>query len=65
MKVSDFRLPARNHSITAIQLGGRAELTIQYNSYQITGADPIGNLTTLEPTRTADISRAQLLGDHQ
>ena len=65
MKVSDFWLPARNHSITAIQLGGRAELTIQYNSYQITGADPIGNLTTLEPTRTADMSRAQLLGDHQ
>jgi len=59
MKVSDFWLPAHNHSITAIRLGGRAELTIQYNDYQITGADPVGNLTTLEPTRTADISRAQ------
>ena len=65
MKVSDFWLPARNHSITAIRLGGRAELTIQYNNYQITGADPVGNLRTLQPTRTADISRAQRFGDHQ
>ena len=65
MKVSDFWLPAHNHSSTAIRLGGRAELTIQYNDYQITGADPVGNSKTLEPTRTADISRAQRLGDHQ
>jgi hypothetical protein len=59
MKVSDFWLPAHNHSSTAIRLGGRAELTIQYNDYQITGADPVGNLRTLKPTRTAHISRAQ------
>jgi hypothetical protein len=65
MKVSDFWLPGRNHSVTAIRLGGRAELTIQYNNYQITGADPVGNLTTLEPTRRADVSRRQRLGDHQ
>src|SRR5258708_359992 len=45
MKVSDFWLPARNHSIAAIRLGGRAELTIQYNNYQITSADPIGSLS--------------------
>jgi hypothetical protein len=65
MKVSDFWLPARNHSITAIRLGGRAELTIQYNNYLITGADPVANLRTPQPTRTADISRAPRLGDHQ
>ena len=64
-KVSNFWLPARNHSITTIRLGGRAELTIQYNNYQITSADPFGNLTRPEPNRTADISRAQRLGDHQ
>jgi hypothetical protein len=64
MKVSDFWLPARNHSITAIRLGGRAELTIQYNNYQITSADRFGNLTRPEPTRTADISRVQRSGDH-
>ena len=65
MKVSDFWLPDRNHSVTAIRLGGRAELTIQYNNYQITAADPVGSLTTLEPTRTADASRRSRLGDHQ
>lgn len=65
MKVSNFWLPARNHSITAIRLGGRAELTIQYNNYQITGADPVGNLRTLEPNRAADISRTQRSGDHR
>jgi hypothetical protein len=64
MKVNDFWLPSSNHSITTIRLGGRAELTIQYNNYQITSADPVGNLTTMEPTRTAEMSRAQLAGDH-
>jgi len=65
MKVSDFWLPARNHSIAAIRLGGRAELTIQYNNYQITSADPVGNLSMLESPRPADTSRAQRLGDHR
>jgi hypothetical protein len=64
VKVNDFWLPSRNHSVTTIRLGGRAELTIQYNNYQITGSDPVVNLTTLEPTRMADIRRAQRLGDH-
>jgi hypothetical protein len=54
VKVSDFWLPARNHSISLIRLGGRAELTIEYTNYQITAADPVGNLSTLEPTRSAD-----------
>ena len=65
MKVNDFWLPSRNHSVTTIRLGGRAELTIQYNNYQITGADPVGTLTRPEPTRKADISRAQRLSDHR
>ena len=65
MKVSDFWLPARNHSIAAIRLGGRAELTIQYNNYQITSADPVGNLSILESPRPADTSRAQRLSDHR
>jgi hypothetical protein len=65
MKVSDFWLPARNHSIAAIRLGGRAELTIQYNNYQITSADPVGNLSMLDSPRPADTSRALHLGDHR
>ena len=47
-KVSDFWLPERNHSVTAIRFGGRAELTIQYKNYQITSADPVCNLPTLK-----------------
>jgi hypothetical protein len=54
MKVDDFWLPARNHSVTAIRFGGRAELAIQYNNYQITAADPVGSLPTREPTQSAD-----------
>ena len=64
MKVNDFWLPSRNHSVTTIRLGGLAELTIQYNNYQITSADSVGKLTTLEPTRTANMSRGQRSGDH-
>ncbi len=47
-KVSDFWLPERNHSVTAIRFGGRAELTIQYENYQITSADPVCNPPTLK-----------------
>lgn len=64
MKVTDFWLPARNDSIAAIRLGGRAELTIQYNNYQITSADTVSALSGLEPPRQADTSHAQRLGNH-
>jgi hypothetical protein len=33
MKVSDFWLPAYNHGVSAIRLGGQAELTIDYKDY--------------------------------
>jgi hypothetical protein len=65
MKVSDFWLPALNHSSSLIRLGGRAELTIQYNNYQITAADPVGSLPTMEPVRSADAGRLQRPGDHR
>lgn len=52
-KVGDFWLPARTHSITAVRLGGRAELTIQYGNYVITGADPVGTLPAPESARSA------------
>jgi hypothetical protein len=50
-KVSDFWLPERNHTVTAIRFGGRAELTIQYENYQITSADPVCNLPTPKSNR--------------
>jgi hypothetical protein len=65
IKVSDFWLPARNHSISAIRLGGNAELTIEYDNYKITTADAVANLPVLEPTRPVDTSRVQRPGDHQ
>jgi hypothetical protein len=43
-KVSDFWLPERNHSVTAIRFGGRADLTIQYKNYEITNAGPVSKL---------------------
>jgi hypothetical protein len=41
MKVSHFWLPARNHSVSAIRLGGHADLMIEYTDYQITSATPV------------------------
>ena len=45
IKVGDFWLPAYNHSVTAIRLGGHAELTIDYKDYVIMGASRVGGLS--------------------
>lgn len=58
-KVSDFWLPARNHSITAIRLGGHAELTIEYTNYEITDAGHVNTLATSPKSLTAESARAQ------
>ena len=58
MKVSEFWLPVRNHTITEIRLGGTAELTIQYSNYQIMGKEQV-NLSTLESAQSANSIRAQ------
>ena len=57
IKVNDFWLPERNHSISSIRLGGSAELTIEYENYQITAADPVGSALAHEIARTANTSR--------
>ena len=49
MKVSDFWLPARNHSVTTIRLGGRADLTIDYKDYEITGASQVSSISRPTP----------------
>jgi len=51
VKVDDFWLPAYNHSISSIRLGGSADLTIQYKDHQITSADPIIGLPNLQSSR--------------
>ena len=52
-KVNDFWLPKRNHSVSSIWLGGRADLTIDYQNYQITASDPVGNMTAHDVARSA------------
>jgi len=48
-KVGNFWLPARNHSISSVRLGGRAELTIEYGSYKTTSIDEIEIVSTPNP----------------
>jgi hypothetical protein len=58
-KVNDFWLPAINRSISAIRLGGRAELTIDYKDYEITSASPVSTLQKLQTVPYAGTARAQ------
>ena len=46
IKIGDFWLPSHNHSVTAIRLGGSAELTIDYQDYEITGASEVSSLSS-------------------
>ena len=57
MKVGDFWLPERNHSITAVRLGGHAELTIEYKDYGITSASHVSTLSMLPSA--SPLARAQ------
>ncbi len=58
-KVNDFWLPARNRSVSAIRLGGRAELTIDYRDYEITGANRVSGLSMPRSTPHAETARGQ------
>lgn len=53
-KVGDFWLPQRNHSTSSIRIGGRAELTIDYQSLNITESGPIHGLPGQQIARSAD-----------
>lgn len=57
-KVSDFWLPSYNHSVTAIRLGGHAELTIDYKDYEITDSGQVSGLVTPERTLQAATGHA-------
>lgn len=52
-KVSEFWLPAYNHSVTSIRLGGNADLTIEYTGYKITDASQLTSLrdTSIDSAR--------------
>jgi len=46
VNVDDFWLPAHNHSVTAVRLGGHADFSIEYKDYRITGASPFNKLSS-------------------
>jgi hypothetical protein len=58
-KVSDFWLPASNHTVTDIRLGGHAELTIDYKDYEITDAGHVSSLPVLQAIPNTGTFRAQ------
>ena len=62
-KVNDFWLPELNHSLSSIRLGGRADLTIEYNCYQITSAAQVEKLSQKESTPSASFEAVQRSGD--
>jgi hypothetical protein len=64
VKVNGFWLPKRNHSVSSIRLGGRADLTIQYEDYVITASAPVGDLSALTPGCLPDTCSAQLASEH-
>ena len=64
-KVNDFWLPERNHSLSSIRFGGRADLTIEYNDYQITSAAEVEQLSQKQSLRSAGFKVTQDLGDNR
>jgi hypothetical protein len=58
IKIGDFWLPSHNHSVTAIRLGGSAELTIDYKDYEITGASEVSSLSSARSALHAETSNA-------
>jgi hypothetical protein len=58
MKVGDFWLPERNHTLTAIRQGGHAEMTIEYMDYEITSASRVSSLSMLPSALPLEATRA-------
>jgi hypothetical protein len=49
MRVGDFWLPAHNHSVTAVRLGGHADFTIEHQNYRIIDAETLNTLSNAAP----------------
>jgi len=49
LRVGEFWLPAHNHSVTAVRLGGHADLTIEHKDYRITTAGASDTLSGAAP----------------
>jgi outer membrane lipoprotein-sorting protein len=46
VNVEDFWLPSLNRSMTAVRLGGHANLSIEYKDYRVTGISPASKVTS-------------------
>jgi hypothetical protein len=52
VNVEDFWLPAHNHSVTVVRLGGHADFSIEYKDYRIAGNSPMNRISSAaEPGR--------------
>jgi hypothetical protein len=51
INVNDFWLPAHNHSVTTVRLGGHADFSIDYKDYRITGASPFRKVSSTSESR--------------
>ncbi len=52
VNVNDFWLPAHQHSVTAVRLGGHADFSIEYKDYRIMDAGRLNKISsTAEPSR--------------
>src|SRR6185437_8577570 len=64
-KVNDFWLPQRNHSVSSIRIGGRAELTIEYQKYNITGSDRVSPGATQKIAHPSVTTLSQIENGHE
>jgi hypothetical protein len=64
-KVNDFWLPQRNHSVSSIRIGGRAELTIEYQSYNITGSERVFSGAAQQTAHLSVTTLPQIEDGHQ
>jgi hypothetical protein len=46
VNVDDFWLPLLNRSLTAVRLGGHADLSIEYKDYRVTGSSPVSKVSS-------------------
>jgi hypothetical protein len=52
VNVNDFWLPAHQHSVTAVRLGGHADFSIEYKDYRVMGVSHLNKLSSAaEPGR--------------
>jgi hypothetical protein len=63
-KMGDFWLPERNHSTSSMRMGGRADLTIVYQSYKITASEPVSTEPAQKIARSVDANLSQRANQH-